>query len=169
MSYRTYHSRPCMRNQRGVTLLEIMISLLVASLGILGVASLQYAGMKSAQEGYFFSAAALLADDIAERIRVNSTAKNAYAQAMASSYTAGRNCETSQCSASQMAAYDVQQWLAAVAARLPNSAGAVAYTAGSPAQYAITVRWRGLSDGNCDSSGGSGTEYWCFKLSLEAL
>lgn len=150
-------------------MLEIMISLLVASLGILGVASLQYAGMKSAQEGYFFSAAALLADDIAERIRVNSTAKSAYARAMASSYAAGTDCDTTECTAAQMAAFDIQQWLAAVAARLPNSAGAIAYTAGSPSRYAITVRWRGLSDGNCDASGGSGTGYWCFNMSLEAL
>lgn len=154
-------------SQAGVTLLEILISLVVISLGILGVSTLQFNGLKSVQDAHYFVEASLLADDMGERIRVNSTAGSAYNTGMLSSASASTDCETQTCSSNAMASYDIAQWITAIAERLPSGAGKIAYAAGSPKTYALTIRWTGLASGNCDANGGaSNTLYWCFNLAV---
>jgi type IV pilus assembly protein PilV len=57
--------------QRGFTLLEVLIALLVLSIGLLGLAALQGVGLRSSQEAYLTSQASLLAYDLADRVRAN--------------------------------------------------------------------------------------------------
>ena len=57
--------------QRGIGILEILIAVVVVSLGMLGVAGLQLTGMKHSTGGFNRSKATLYADDIASRMRVN--------------------------------------------------------------------------------------------------
>lgn len=154
-------------SQAGVTLLEILISLVVIALGILGVSTLQFNGLKSVQDAHYFVTASLLADDMGERIRVNTTAASAYNTSMLTSASASTNCETQTCLSSAMASYDIAQWITAIADRLPSGAGKITYTAGSSKTYALTVRWLGLAGGNCDVNGGTtDTLYWCFNLTV---
>jgi type IV pilus assembly protein PilV len=152
--------------QSGVSLIEILASLVVVSLGILGVTALQMSGIRSANDGYLYSQAAALAEDMAERIRVNPQARARYVLAMAASHSTSTDCETSKCSSDEMASYDLRQWTTALAERLPDGAGAITYAAGSVNSYSLTVRWHSLNEGNCDAQGGAGTEYWCFRLSV---
>lgn len=154
-------------SQAGVTLLEILISLVVIALGILGVSTLQFNGLKSVQDAHFFVTASLLADDMGERIRVNTTAAGAYNTSMLTAASASTNCETQTCSSNAMASYDIAQWITAIAERLPSGAGKISYAAGSPKTYALTIRWFGLASGNCDANGGTtDTQYWCFNLTV---
>jgi type IV pilus assembly protein PilV len=56
----------------GFSLLEMLIALLVLSIGLLGVATLQIRGQQFNQVGYLRTQATFLAYDIMERIRINS-------------------------------------------------------------------------------------------------
>ena len=56
---------------RGFTLLEVLIALVILSIGLLGIAALQGVGLRSSHGAYLSSQASLLAYDIADRIRAN--------------------------------------------------------------------------------------------------
>ena len=61
--------------QKGVSLIEILVTTLILGIGLLGVASLQIASVSSNQEGFFYSQATSIADDIASRIRSSKMAE----------------------------------------------------------------------------------------------
>ncbi len=154
----------------GLTLLEILVSLIVISLGLLGVATLQTNSLKSNNEAYFYSIASFLAYEMSERIRINPTADGSYASTMTSSAGSGGStvdCVTNQCSASEMAFYDLQQWLDNIAASLPSGAGRIVYTPGTQDGYLITIRWKPHFGGNCAADGSaSSRDFSCFNLSI---
>lgn len=56
---------------RGVSLLEVLVSLLILSIGLLGLAGLQSKALRYSQSAMFRSQATILADDILERMRVD--------------------------------------------------------------------------------------------------
>lgn len=56
---------------RGVGIIEVLIALVVVSLGVLGMASLQLTGMKHSSSGYNRSMAVLFAENLATRMRSN--------------------------------------------------------------------------------------------------
>ncbi|PXX94912.1 type IV pilus modification protein PilV [Halomonas sp. LBP4] len=58
------------REQRGFTLLEVLIAVLVLSIGLLGIAAMQLKAMKSVQVSYQRSIASLAARDAVERLWV---------------------------------------------------------------------------------------------------
>ena len=55
--------------QSGVGIIEVLIALVVVSLGVLGMASLQLTGMKHSSSGYNRSMAVLFAENMASRMR----------------------------------------------------------------------------------------------------
>ena len=55
----------------GFTLLEILIAMLIISIGLLGVATLQIRGQQFNQVSYFRTQATFLAYDLMDRIRIN--------------------------------------------------------------------------------------------------
>lgn len=164
--FRPYPSNAT-RSARGTSLLEIMISLAVMSVGLLGIGALQVAGLKSNRDAFFYSQAALLANDLAERVRANPTAAATYAMTMTSAHSATENCETNRCSADEMAHFDLNQWTSALSSQLGAAAGAVIFTAGTPSQLQVTLRWKGMNEGSCSASGGTGSDYQCFRLTID--
>ncbi len=61
--------------QKGVSLIEILVTTLILGIGLLGVASLQIASVSSNQEGFFYSQATSISDDMASRIRSSKMAE----------------------------------------------------------------------------------------------
>ena len=68
MTKRMQNSYPSMQ---GFTLIEVLIAVLVLSIGLLGLASLQAASLKNNYGAYMRSQASILANDMADRIRSN--------------------------------------------------------------------------------------------------
>ncbi|WP_323847378.1 type IV pilus modification protein PilV [Microbulbifer magnicolonia] len=60
-----------MRNQRGATLIEVLIAVLVLAVGLLGLAATQLMSMKNGNGAHQRYMAALAAHDIIERMRAN--------------------------------------------------------------------------------------------------
>ena len=57
------------KRQNGVSLIEILVTILILGIGLLGVASLQVSSIASNQEGFYTSQATSIAEDFASRIR----------------------------------------------------------------------------------------------------
>lgn len=62
---------PC--RARGMTLVEVLVSLVVISVGLLGVVALQAVSLRNSQTSYLRTQATALADDIIDRMRANRT------------------------------------------------------------------------------------------------
>jgi type IV pilus assembly protein PilV len=69
----TQNRRNVRRAQRGMTLVETLIALLVLSIGLLGIAGLQMTSLQNNRGAHLRSQAAVLAYDIADRMRANRT------------------------------------------------------------------------------------------------
>jgi len=59
------------RFARGFTLIEVLITLVIFSIGLLGMAGMQLRGSEGTNTAYFRSQATLIANDMAERMHAN--------------------------------------------------------------------------------------------------
>lgn len=128
------------RRQAGFSLVEVLVALVIMSVGMLGIAGLYVQSMQAGRTSMFSHHAVTLAGDVADRIRSNPTAGTAYEAATG----ADNSCiaGTVVCTPAQMAAQDILQWQAQAADTLP--AGTVEITrdgTGVPAEYEIVVAW----------------------------
>ena len=133
------HAHP--RKSAGFSLVEAMVSLIVISVGMIGIAALYGQGLSAGRTALSRTLAVNLAATMAENIRVNRLGQGAYAGA-----GADNNCDPDagggvDCTPAQMAAHDLFRWNTDVARELPNGVGAVAFAAGTPPTYTITVTW----------------------------
>ena len=64
---------PWGNRQQGVGLIEVLVALVVVSLGVLGMAGLQLTGMKHSTNGFNRSKALILTENMATRMRINTT------------------------------------------------------------------------------------------------
>jgi len=68
-----------LRKQSGLTLLEVMVTVVILSLGLLGLAGLQMTGLKNNRNAYYQTVAAQVAQDLAERIKADQAGAKANA------------------------------------------------------------------------------------------
>lgn len=113
----------------GFSLIEVLVALVVLSIGVLGLARLQMVGLKYASSATHRLEAVNQANDILERMRAN------HAQAVAGGYNldAGKFPQTSG-----QAQADLEEWKAALAAGLPRGDGSVRVNA---RVVTISVQW----------------------------
>lgn len=113
MTIRSFHS------QHGVGLLEVLISVLVLSIGLLGAAALQTQALRTSADSQYFQRATQLSNDYLERIRANSFNVTDYAIT-----TQKPACSTPTLSGS-IAAQDKALWLSEIACQLPDGSAEV--------------------------------------------
>lgn len=123
-----------LQGQRGATLIEVLIALLVLSIGLLGMAGLQSQSIKVNHSAYYRSQATFLAYDIAERMRANRDV--ALAGGYAVDFPASTTSNTQ--GSGDLATQDKAQWLNVLASRLPNGTGKIAHTG---LLFEVSVRW----------------------------
>ena len=123
----------------GFTLVEVLIALIILSVGMLGIAGLYVHSMQAGRTSLFRHHAVTLAGDVADRIRANPRAAAAYGLA-----GANNNCVTGgiDCTPAQMAANDIDPWAPQATDTLPNGTVTVVFDNGVlPPTYEITVAW----------------------------
>lgn len=107
-------------NDSGFSLLEVLIALLVLSVGLLGIAGLQTFSLQFNHQSYERTQATLLISDIAERITTNPLAARAgrydgvVDTAMASTYSSYGGCPSSCATTNELATYDLFLWKSAL-------------------------------------------------------
>lgn len=128
-----------LRHDHGFTLIEVLVAVLVLSIGLLGLAGLQASGLRNNYDAYLQTQATNLANDFADRIRANRSAA-ALATYAAETATANAACFTATgCAPTAMAAADRDVWNSSLTGRLPAGQGSVGALGGG--LFSITVRW----------------------------
>lgn len=136
--------------QRGITLLESLVAIVVMALGILGILGVQMRTLSDTQTGVRRAQAIRLIEDMGERMKVNPNALaniNAYVTAFADTSTLP-NC-ASGCNAAQLAAYDVAVWKRIVRENLPTGQASIfvppaesGLATGLGRQLGVMIAWR---------------------------
>ena len=123
----------------GFTLVEVLIALIILSVGMLGIAGLYVHSMQAGRTSLFRHNAVTLAGDVADRIRANPRAAAVYALA-----GGDNNCVDGgvNCTPGQMAANDIFLWDQQAADTLPSGTVTVVFDNGVlPPTYEITIAW----------------------------
>ena len=142
---KTYISIHAHHKTKGFTLLEILVTLVVLSIGLLGLAGLQMNGLRSNHSAYMRSQATILTQDIADRMRVNrtSTITGAYDIGLGDLPNATTCSGTgANCAPSTIATADLYQWKSHLSDFLPQGDGSIErVTTGAKTLVTITIQW----------------------------
>ncbi len=142
------------RTQTGLTLVEILIALVVLSVGLLGIAGMQATGLRNNHAAYSKMQATNLAMDMADRIRSNPQGAATYnvGTLNAGNQPAAPNpvCITNGCTPAQLAQTDLFQWSRPILTNnsiLPDGSASIAV---NNDLVTITLFWREPNFGNID-------------------
>lgn len=164
-----------LQRQSGSTLIEVMVSIVVMAIGLLGLAGLQVSALKFEKSSSQRSEASLAAYDISERIRANYPGIAAYvftddyATSHAAVHTPPHNCSVAPCLiASDVAQNDIQDWLRNIQTRLVGGSGYVVQVAGTTMNtFDVTIMWseQGLTiaDASCPAAVAAPVGVRCFN------
>lgn len=133
------------RTARGFSLLEVLISIVVLSIGLLGAVGMLMAAVRSTSESGSFTAAVNLVRDLSETARINKNvaarnqAGNPYvvdwksggALPGASTYAACIG-SVAVCTPADLAAWDMRNWLTQVSTTLPEARAIVCFDDNPP-------------------------------------
>lgn len=158
------------KSQQGISLVEILVAVLVLSVGLLGVIELHIVAKRGSVESLYYSQAMAMANDMAERIRLNPLQRDSY---VGSDYGTGTIIQPStQCTGSasqdctneELVSWDRFQWANMLAGAQqvmntsaigapPQAVGCV-YVMGNDVE--IMVTWQGTNE-TSDSANNKGS------------
>lgn len=153
---------PSLRRERGTSLIEVLVTLVIVTFGLLGVAAFQAKSQVGSVESYQRAQAVILLDDMTSRINANSGQAGAYVGTYGTGDAQPVNCTTTVAGAAR----DVCQWSQALkgAAEVDASGSNIGAMIGArgciqlvtaadttpgicrPAVYRVSVAWQGLHD-----------------------
>ncbi len=153
--------RPVRRRRAGFTLVELLVTMLIVSVGILGIVKLEAAGVSESQVSRVRSLMTYQAESLASSMRANrgywasTTAAFSTWTSVATGQTypmlGNGTCQANTCSSTDMAYADWASWHDAFVVAFPNATATVACSGASPActagssavprSYDITLSW----------------------------
>lgn len=150
------------RYMRGASLIEVLVTVLVLTIGLLGIAGLQIQSTRSNYEAFQRTTATTLAHDIIERMRTNVSATGTYVTSGANlgggslgDTEPTPNCKSaSTCSPAQLATYDLWEWEQVIDGAAETTAGGgetgglsmptgCITGPGGTGLYTVSIAWRG--------------------------
>lgn len=169
------HQLGGMVKSSGFSLLEVLIAMVVLSIGLLGIAGLQATSKRTSYEALQRTTAVMLTRDIIERMRTNPDQIAAYNGTVDTTTITHNDCSAATCTPVQLAAYDLFEWQQAIlgASELSdtgvNTGGLVSpvgcitvAAACTSCSVTVAIAWRGmtkLSDPSIDTCGNASGNY----------
>jgi len=161
---------------RGFSLLELLITLVVLSIGLLGIGLMQTTNLGLTKTAFSRTQAMLLASDIADRIRANETfAANYVTSSNTANSTPG--CVNASCAGAALASADIQDWSNRIYAEFPGGTGKImdatasadacpGYTATTVAAgfMRVIIRWNEAASSTGAESGTGGGDCYQFDF-----
>lgn len=137
------------QTQRGFSLLESLVAIVVMALGILGIVGVQMRTLADTQTGVRRAQAIRLIEDLSERTKINPSALANITQYEKGFGPAGTppDCKASACNSETLAQYDIATWKQTVADTLPLGDAAIfraadEATPGNQRQLGVMISWR---------------------------
>jgi type IV pilus assembly protein PilV len=141
-----------LRRQRGITLIESLVAIVVMALGIFGIMGVQMRTLAETQTGVRRAQAIRLTEDLSERLRVSPNAllslkdyESGYDK-KGSDLTA-TNCSSAVCTPAEQTKYDLKQWITTVQQTLPGGQASIFLAPGETTdanrrQLGVIIAWR---------------------------
>ena len=145
------------QREQGFMLIETLVAVIILAIGLLGMASMQVAGLKSNNSSYTRTQATYLAYDIIDKIRNNPSGD--YAMALGSTpadvggVSASTLCNfsnitsTLNCDEDTLAVYDQAIWVGDIVNALPSGQGGITVNGDT---FTIVISWLD-KEGNSDA------------------
>jgi type IV pilus assembly protein PilV len=125
------------KKQSGFSLLEVLITMIIVAIGLLGFAGLQTYSLKSNRVSMQRSMATLYAYSILDSMRANAANRNNYVQAFTATPD---SCDpTGIAGSGDMATDDMDYWNQAISCNLPQGQGRIAVNGTA---VTISIRWK---------------------------
>lgn len=176
MNMNTFHVKSA---DRGYSLLEVLVALLVISVSLLGVAGMQAISISNTGVAAFRSVAAMKASSLSASMSANeaywqgagvataTTVNGSTITSTDANITGSPTCASSTCTAASMATYDLKTWGGELQSSLPGGTGKVNCTVTGTSPNAVNtcqiiVYWVEKNVAQNQSSGASataGTQY----------
>jgi len=116
--------KPNRTRQQGTSLLEVLISLVILSLGLLGYAGLQSTTIKNSHNAYLRTQATSLAYNVLDRMRANRTDLGGYVMGYGGTPSAA----------------DAKAWKGELQATLPDGKAKITRDAAT-SEVVVTIKW----------------------------
>ena len=160
------------QKQTGALLVEVVVSLFVMAVGLLGALAIQVNSQQSNQRATFVTEAYILASEMADRIyayvNLDDSSFNANYNGLDTNGAADPGCIAAGCNNLNQIAYDKYEWGNALSTRLPGGRGTVSWNAANSI-YTITVMWdqdrTGATGIGC--SGNTNVDLTCFRMEVK--
>ena len=141
-------------HSRGFSLLEVLVALVIISIGALGIAAMQASALSNTHASQTESVVAIEARSLADAMQANpgywKSGTFAPSVAVASSTLTDNgtleplsyDCTSVVCTAQQMAAYDLKHWGTDLNTQVPGATGQITCQIGAPVICTIQVTWQ---------------------------
>ncbi|MBS0291030.1 MAG: type IV pilus modification protein PilV [Proteobacteria bacterium] len=150
-----------LHRQRGITLIESLVAIVVAALGILGILGVQMRTLTDTQTTVRRAQAIRLIEDLSERLKAHpnslmSLGSYAHVGTNAPVPAPSVNCATTACNGTQLTTYDVTEWVRAVQRSLPQGDADIFLAPGddatNPRQLGVMISWRENERADADAA-----------------
>lgn len=150
-------ARPSLLRQRGTSLIEVLVTVVILATGLLGVAGLQSRLQLSEMEAYQRTQAMILLEDMSHRLAANRINAASYVTTTAVAGSAA--CATTSATLRDR---DMREWCSALkgAAEKSDTSNVGAMIGGrgcvqliASNEYMVTVAWQGMAPVSAPSSG----------------
>ena len=137
-------ARPKPGRHAGFSLIEVLIALVILSVGLLGIAAMVSVSLKSRDSSYQRTQAMALANAMLDRMRANrsTVTTGGYDLAAGPDSDTAPDCYTTTCTKDQIAVLDQVEWKNDLARLLPDGDGSITTVAVAQlTQVTITITW----------------------------
>ncbi|BEU97562.1 type IV pilus modification protein PilV [Acidovorax sp. DW039] len=158
------------QHQRGITLIESLVAVVITALGILGILGVQMRTLTDTSTSVRRAQAIRLIDDLSERMKANPNAltniksyESGYNKKGSALITA-TDCSTVACTPAELVTYDLKQWKTTVEQSLPAGQASVFLAPGEDVdppgvdvnrrQLGVMIAWRENEKETTTGSGG---------------
>ncbi|WP_114239133.1 type IV pilus modification protein PilV [Dyella sp. C9] len=146
-------NRPFASPPRGFTLLEVLVALVIISLGLLGIAAMQASAIVNTHASQTESVVSIEARSLADAMQANFNywkngsfpATIAVASSTLSDATLegiSTNCTQTACKPQELAAYDLKQWGTQLQSQVPGATANITCQIASPDECTIQITWQ---------------------------
>ncbi len=161
--------------QRGLSMIEILVTLTIVAFGLLGLLGLQARALSVQKDSFDRKSAAELVAQLGERMRANHLGflAGTYATAFeaADATPAAVTACAAPCTSAQVATRDLDEWRIELRRRIPSSAAYIQWDPANPSWVNVSIAWAepqaAGNDAVCDALTAGGAtipaNYRCYQ------